>query len=139
MLRPPHPASLLANLRRAWRRSLELRVITITVASTGVLVMIFGLVVGKLITDGLVNTRETAAKEVVLRSSGDAGRRLESQVSGPRDPLGTFTIGNVVRTLSKADGVNLAILPESSADGLTVANPPPVPESLREAVRKQEF
>ncbi len=139
MLRPPHPASLLANLRRAWRRSLELRVITITVASTGVLVMIFGLVVGKLITDGLVDNREAAAKEIVVKNSDEAVRLLESQVSGPRDPLGTFKIGNVVRTLSKADGVNLAILPESSADGLTVANPPPVPESLREAVRKQQF
>ena len=42
MLRTPRPSSLLANLRRAWRRSLQLRVVTITVATTGALVLVFG-------------------------------------------------------------------------------------------------
>src|SRR5262245_11177485 len=108
MLRPPRPASVLATIRRAWRRSLQLRVVSITVSATGVLVLIFGLVVGKLITDGLVNSRETGAKEIVAKNSEQAVGLLESQFSGPRDPLGTFKIANVVRTLSKADGVNVA-------------------------------
>jgi two-component system, OmpR family, sensor histidine kinase MtrB len=142
MLRPPRPASLLANLRRAWRRSLQLRVITITVASTGVLVLIFGLVVGSLITDGLVRTKEASAKAIAQRNSDQAVLLLESQISGPRDPLGTSKIENVVKTLSRADAVNVAILPEltpDSAPSLAVPNPPPVPDSLREAVRTQEF
>ena len=46
MLRAPRPASLLANARRAWRRSLQLRVVTITLAASGALVLTFGLVVG---------------------------------------------------------------------------------------------
>jgi two-component system sensor histidine kinase MtrB len=142
MPRTPRPASLLANIRRAWRRSLQLRVITITVASTGVLVLVFGLVVGKLITDGLVNTRESSAKALVQKNSEEAVLLL-GQISGPRDTLGSFKIQNVVRTLSKADGVNLAILPEPTTDQspgqLTVSHPPPVPDPLRQAVREQGF
>src|SRR5258705_9251143 len=144
MLRPPRPASLLANIRRAWRRSLQLRVITITVVSTGVLVLIFGLVVSKLITDGLVSTREAAAKEVVQTNSDEAVLLLESQISGVRDPFGSSKIQNVVRTLSRADGgVALAILPEPTADPtggqLTLSPAPPLPPSFPQAVPEQGF
>src|SRR3954454_13850870 len=110
ILRPSRPASVLANLRRAWRRSLQLRVITITVVCTGVRVLIFGLVVGKLIPDGLVNTREAAAKELVVKNSDEAVALLESQIT-KGDPFGSSKIQNVVRTLSRSDGVTMAILP----------------------------
>jgi len=73
MLRTPRPASLLANARRAWRQSLQVRVITITLASSGALVLTFGLVVGGLITNGLVNAKTGSELQVVKDGSAGQG------------------------------------------------------------------
>jgi two-component system sensor histidine kinase MtrB len=142
MLRSPRPASLLAHLRRAWRRSLQLRIVTITVATTSALMLAFGLVVGSLITNGLVETKEAAAKATVEQNSTEALQLLESQISGVRDPLLISSIREVVRTLSRADGVKMAILPEASevsVEQLNALSPPPIPSGLRDAVREQQF
>ena len=69
MLRAPRPASLLANARRAWRRSLQLRVVTITLAASGALVLTFGLVVSTLITNGLVDAKTRSELQIVKNGS----------------------------------------------------------------------
>jgi two-component system sensor histidine kinase MtrB len=143
MLRPPRPASLLAYLRRAWRRSLQLRMVTITVATTGVVMLVFGLIVGTLITNGLISTKEASAKAIVDKNSHEAVNLLDRQISGLNEPLAVSNIKSVVNQLSRADGVNLAILPEpvesQPADEQLVIPSPPVPDDLREAVRKDAF
>jgi len=142
MLRPPRPGSLLAHIRRAWRRSLQLRIVTITVATTSAVMLAFGLIVGSLITNGLIETKEAAAKATVEKNSTEARLQLESKISGFRDPLLISSIQDVVRTLSRADGVKMAILPkanEVSAEQLNDLSPPPIPDSLRDAVREQQF
>src|SRR5690242_20915272 len=77
MLRTPRPASLLANARRAWRQSLQLRVVTITLASSGSLVLTFGLVVGGLITNGLVKAKTDSEMQVVTGGSEAARAQLD--------------------------------------------------------------
>jgi two-component system, OmpR family, sensor histidine kinase MtrB len=142
MLRPPRPRSLLAHIRRVWRRSLQVRIVTITVATTSAVMLTFGLIVGSLITNGLIRTKEAAAKATVEKSSQEAVSALESQISGVKDPLLISSIQDAVRTRSRADGVKMAILPESndvSEDELEALDARWVPESLREAVRQQEF
>ncbi len=142
MLRPPRPGSLLAHLRRAWRRSLQLRIVTITVATTSAVMLTFGLIVGSLITNGLIEAKEAAAKATVDKNSTDAQQLLEIQISGVGDPLLISSIQDAVRRLSRADGVKMAILPnasEVSADQLKALSPPPIPDSLRDAVREQQF
>jgi two-component system sensor histidine kinase MtrB len=134
---------VLANLRRVWRRSLQVRVVTITVASTGVLALIFGLVVGTIITDGLLDARHAAAKSIVDKTSADSRDRISSLIAGPRDPLGRSKVQSVVTTTRRAAGVDVAILPEPIADAdpgqLTVDALPPVKDSLRAAVRKDKY
>ena len=86
MLRAPRPSRRCSPTPGgAWRRSLQLRMVTITLAATGALVLTFGLVVGALITNGLVEAKEAAAKAGGRwTSSTDAVERmLDSQVSGP--------------------------------------------------------
>jgi two-component system, OmpR family, sensor histidine kinase MtrB len=143
MLRSPHPASLLAHLRRAWRRSLQLRMVTITVVTTSVVMVVFGLVVGSLITNGLIRGKEDAAKATVDKSTQEAVNLLNGQISGLRDPLAIPNIASVVNTLSKADGVKVAILPEPAeslpADEQLVIPSSGVTDSLRTAVRTDGF
>ena len=82
MLRSPRPGSLIAHIRRAWRRSLQIRIVTITVATTSAVMLAFGLIVGSLITNGLIETKEAAAKATVEKNSERAVELLESQISG---------------------------------------------------------
>jgi hypothetical protein len=86
--------------------------VTITVVTTSVVMVVFGLVVGSLITNGLIRGKEDAAKATVDKSTQEAVNLLNGQISGLRDPLAIPNIASVVNTLSKADGVKVAILPE---------------------------
>src|SRR5262245_13858413 len=85
MLRSPRPSSLFASIRHAWRRSLQLRVVTITLVATSALVATFGLFLSKRITDGLVQAKESTAVQTVKRDSGVIGDNLGNQISDPTD------------------------------------------------------
>jgi two-component system sensor histidine kinase MtrB len=116
--------------------------VTITVATTSVIMIVFGLVVGSLITNGLVRTKEASAKATVDKNSTETRNTLESQISGFRDSFFAQNINATVRIQSRADNVAMAILPEPadvSAEDLAALAAPPVPESLREAVRRQGY
>jgi two-component system sensor histidine kinase MtrB len=145
MLRTEKPKAALAAIRRAWRRSLQVRVVTITVAATGTVMAAFGIVVGSFITNGLIEAQHIQAKETVNQSTQRAVAQLESQVSGVRDPAAVWTIGAVANDLSTRDGVTVVILPEP-VPGLPpeaqLVMPPStvnVPEDLRAAVREREY
>jgi two-component system sensor histidine kinase MtrB len=139
MLRTPRPSSLLAHIRGAWRRSLQLRMVTITVVTASVVMLIFGLVVGTLITNGLVRGREDAAKALVEKDSANAVRLLDRQVSGFDDPFAVPSIRDVVETSKRQVGVHVAILPPPDDARLSMPSAPPVGRDLRLAVKEMGF
>jgi two-component system sensor histidine kinase MtrB len=106
-----------ASLRRAWRRSLQLRMVVITLAVSGILVGAFGTLVASQITNGLVNAKvKTAVNQV-----RDAARVATLQLGGITDPADT-SLPNLVSlvgqrlasTSSQYTGVVVAIVPESA-------------------------
>ncbi len=142
MLRAPSPASLPTRLRHLWRRSLQLRMVTITVATTATVMLVFGIIVGSLITNGLVQAQETTAMATARASSDEAVRLLDSVLSSTNDPLATNNITTVVAGLSNRAGVPVAILLETRSDAPTdqkVTPAVPIPDDLRAAVREHEF
>src|SRR5205814_6639530 len=62
--------------RRAWRRSLQLRMVTITLLVSGVLVGAFGTLVASRITDGLVRARVDSGVEPVREAAELAAPQL---------------------------------------------------------------
>src|SRR5258706_16213112 len=101
MLRTPRPATLLAKARRTWRRSLQLRVITISLIASGALMITFGLVVGNVITNGMVKSRQETAKVAVDEGSLYASQQFNAQILSPDDSLAGGIISGVVRTLTQ--------------------------------------
>jgi two-component system, OmpR family, sensor histidine kinase MtrB len=102
--------------RRAWRRSLQLRMVAITLLVSGVLVGAFGTLVASRITDGLVRERVDSGLEQVR----DAAKVAAPQLAGITDPADTSlsTLVNQVGqrladTSSQDTGVVVAILPAS--------------------------
>ena len=72
MLRTSRPQTIIATGRRAWRRSLQVRVVSITLVATSALVATFGLFLSSRITDGLVQAKENVAFDTVKRDSQTA-------------------------------------------------------------------
>ena len=145
MLRTPRPASIVANVQRAWRRSLQLRVVTITLATSTALMITFGLVVGGLITNGLVTAKANNAKRAVDQGSDYAVNQLNSQISNPNDGFAGNTVRQVVRTLAAPEnGVTIAILPgtdpsDDRAGQLRGTSALGLPTDLKEAVQRQGY
>jgi two-component system sensor histidine kinase MtrB len=130
---------MLANAQRAWRRSLQLRVVTITLATSGVLVIIFGLVVSGLITNGLLDSKQASAKRTVESASRDATSELVTL--NPRSTFTPYRLTALTRQLSSRDGgVDVAIVPVGEAAlSLNTPRPPGLPGGLVDAVQRQGF
>ena len=149
MLRSPRPASLIANAQRAWRQSLQLRVVTITLATSGLLVATFGLLVGNMITNGLVDKKTERAQELVTRGTEDASDQLKGLIPNASDPLAITYVKPVVVNLADQDqgsGVTVAIIPgDASTAGLVGLSHPlenahaQVPDEIKTAVREQGY
>ncbi len=121
-----------ASARRAWRRSLQLRMVAITLLVSGVLVGAFGTLVASRITNGLVRERVDSGLEQVR----DAAKLAAPQLAGITDPADTSLPGLVNQvgqrlsdTSSQDTGVVVAILPESSRLATMAPRifPPPQP------------
>jgi two-component system sensor histidine kinase MtrB len=141
MLRPPRAASILANAKRAWRRSLQLRVITITLASSSALVITFGLVVGGLITSGLLQTKQATAEHSVRDGAAYALAQLTSLIPNPKDNLAAIKVKQVLLELGRRDpGATVALLPgDAETQQLRGPQTPAVPNELVDAVQRQGF
>jgi two-component system sensor histidine kinase MtrB len=140
MLRTPRPASLLANARRAWRQSLQVRVVTITLASSGALVLTFGLIVSGLITNGLVNAKAGSEEQVV--KDGSAVARAQLDLIGPNDPQLNSRVDAVLKYPSVAgrdQDVTLALLPDESNTRLGELEHITLPSELTRAVHNDGF
>ncbi|GAA1820608.1 two-component system sensor histidine kinase MtrB [Luedemannella flava] len=113
MLRPPRPATLLANLRRAWRRSLQLRVVSITLVMSTLLVGTFGLVVANRIIDGLLDAKAADAHKQVAAGT-ETVKEYVRQVPNPRvDPYLNTNLPGLVAGLVRGnpDGFSVAVVP----------------------------
>jgi two-component system sensor histidine kinase MtrB len=140
MLRPPKPASIIANVRRIWRRSLQVRVVTITLATSGALVLIFGFIVGASITDGLVDAKTRSAEQSFLAGTKIAQEQLSSNIPTADFGIATQSMQAVINGLEREerDGVRVAILPEGGKPEPPQGQPF-VPEQFRDAVRAQGY
>jgi two-component system sensor histidine kinase MtrB len=106
-----------ATVRRSWRRSLQLRMVVITLVVSGLLVGAFGTLVASTITEGLVSRRVAAA-----RSQVDAGASVAVEQLGvftdPADTSLSSSVAQVAQRLATApeqrNGVIVAILPSPS-------------------------
>jgi len=136
MLRRPDPATIIANIRRVWRRSLQVRVVTITLAAAGVLVLTFGFVVGASITDGLIDAKTESAKAAVLTSTHYAQDELLN--TNPDDVLAIADLQSIITDLENRERVRVAILPEGEALA-TPPGQPHIPTEVRQAVRQLGF
>ncbi len=65
-----------AAARRQWRRSLQFRVVGITLLLSAILVTAFGYTVATLISQGVLNAQVKSAKERIERGAEEAGRQL---------------------------------------------------------------
>jgi two-component system sensor histidine kinase MtrB len=138
MLRAPRPASFIAHARRVWRRSLQVRVVTITLVTSGVLVLTFGFVVGASITDGLIAAKTRTAEQTVNASTVLAQERLRVAITSPEDRFATPALQDIVTQLENRDRVRVAILPDGPRSSALVApeGQPAVPTEFRDAVRE---
>jgi two-component system sensor histidine kinase MtrB len=94
--------------RRAWRRSLQLRMVVITLLVSGVLVGAFGVLVASMITEGLVNAKVASARDQVKQGATTMGQQLDA-IKDPLD-LRTSIPGVLSRLSANTEGASVAIL-----------------------------
>jgi two-component system sensor histidine kinase MtrB len=137
MLRFDRRIPRLSDLQRAWRRSLQFRVVTITLASSGALMLAFALLVSSRITDGLINAKEETTKQVVLRDSEVVYTALNST-----DPGGTTAARDVDsrQGLRPDVGARVLIVPVDDRAKLLHLSQPQfaVPARLEQALSRPE-
>ncbi len=100
-----------AAARQAWRRSLQLRLVAITLLVSGVLVGIFGVLVATMITDGLVKAKENNALSQVYQGARTVNSQLEP-IKDPGDPSLPSSISGVLsRLAATTGGGSVALVP----------------------------
>ncbi|NJC84957.1 HAMP domain-containing histidine kinase [Planosporangium mesophilum] len=93
-----HAARLAAQARRAWRRSLQLRIVSITLVLSALLVGVFGFVVASRITGGLLDAKVRSASRQVDQGVAYAASQLKG-VTQSGDPALLSTVPAVVVAL----------------------------------------
>ncbi len=138
---------LQGGLRR-WRGSLQLRIVTITLVLSGLLVAGFGFVVAERITQGLVDAKLQSALDRVEYARQETERELSS-LAGAGDPDLTDTLDTLISTLADVPGqpgeFEVVLSPSSRELGIDPRSGPPandaatksVPTRLRDLVRDQ--
>ncbi|MBX6356640.1 MAG: HAMP domain-containing histidine kinase [Micromonosporaceae bacterium] len=97
MARRSHTAWVAA--RRAWRRSLQLRIVTITLVVSAALVGAFGYVVAQGITNGMLDSKVERSQQDAERGATAIAQQLQA-FSQPNDPDLANTLTDVLRDLS---------------------------------------
>jgi two-component system sensor histidine kinase MtrB len=110
-------------VRQTWRRSLQFRVVSITLVLSGVLIAAFGLLVTRQITNGQLEQKANRTNDQVVRGAQYAVSQL--RVGGPRDRALAQTVPRVLAQLAVDAGgaagsgteVQVALVPFSSTVG----------------------
>ena len=96
-----------AAARRTWRLSLQLRIITITLAASGLVVAAFGLIVAERITDQLLNNKVQESTGRVAGGADYATGRITVQ---QRDDPGLYTqFDSTTSKLASEAGENVIV------------------------------
>jgi two-component system, OmpR family, sensor histidine kinase MtrB len=85
--------------RRAWRRSLQLRIVSITLIVSATLVGAFGYIVAQRITNAMLDSKVERSQQDVERGATAIRQQLQL-FSQPTDPSLTVTLTDVLRDLS---------------------------------------
>jgi two-component system, OmpR family, sensor histidine kinase MtrB len=96
------------GIRVAWRRSLQLRMVTITLLASGLLVGVFGYLVVALTTDSALDRAHAAARAQLVERADHARDQLGIHVQ-PRDNGISETMQKIVQD-SRSDGGRLVAL-----------------------------
>jgi two-component system, OmpR family, sensor histidine kinase MtrB len=88
--------------RRAWRSSLQIRVVSITLVLSALVVAVFGFVVASRITSGLLDAKVKAAYKQVSQGEAYASSQLKGATQ-PGDPALLTTVPAVVVALGNPD------------------------------------
>jgi two-component system sensor histidine kinase MtrB len=120
-----------ATLRRAWRRSLQLRMVTITLLVSAVLVGAFGVLVASQITEGLVRNTVHRSREKLDTARDKVVIPQLIGFTDPRDP----TLGGAVNTVlsqlaSPAQGPAVTVVLKPAADSGIQMDTRAAPERL---------
>src|SRR3954464_163822 len=119
---------LWATLRRSWRRSLQLRVVTLTLVLSGLLVAMFGWVVVSMITNGLISAKVQTATKQVRFGAGYADGQLQG-ITRSNDPALLSTVPAIVAQLGTTNDpggpIDVVMLSRDDAgsDGLAGLSP----------------
>jgi two-component system sensor histidine kinase MtrB len=91
-----------ARAHRTWRRSLQVRIVSITLVLSALVVAVFGLVVASRITNGLLEAKIETARKQVEQGEAYASSQLKG-VTQPGDPALLNTVPAVVAALGNDD------------------------------------
>ncbi|NJC64951.1 HAMP domain-containing histidine kinase [Planosporangium flavigriseum] len=91
-----------ARGRRSWRRSLQARIVSITLVLSALVVVVFGFVVASRITDGLLEAKVRSANKTVGQGATYAASQLRG-VTQPGDPALLATVPAMVVALGNAE------------------------------------
>ncbi len=130
------------SARRAWRRSLQLRMVVITLIISGVLVGAFGALIATWITAGLINEKVKVATREADSGSEIVSQQIQADPSKSRlDNTVAATLQSLAHTAAQGNDVIVAILPtdvgsgvkpQASVDCANLANL--VPRDLRDEI-----
>ncbi len=133
---------LVVGLRRRWRRSLQLRMVTYTLLASSVLVITFGVLVVTRTASGLLQARTTSAVTQIESGAGKAHSQL-NQITAQDDPgsVTQFMQSILPAPLEDASGQVQAIIFPPNGLAVPVAHSSAsdlseqVPDQLRSSVR----
>jgi two-component system, OmpR family, sensor histidine kinase MtrB len=133
----PQLVSLIAAARQTWRRSLQVRMVTITLLASSLLVGIFGFLVVALTTDNSLDRAYAAAQGQVREAAAHARDQLSSHVQ-PRDTRIPRTMEEVVRGFNSDGGRLVALVPPPNvAAEPAVTSGIPVMDAITDELREE--
>ena len=129
-------------IRRAWRRSLTLRVTTTTLVLSTIVMTVLGVSLLSRITTGLLEAKVTSSVAEATAGLGEARRILDAADTGPSAPSPAQLVDAVTAALAARSGApgqfDILMLSTASAGaperGTNLATPASVPADLRTAV-----
>lgn len=138
-----HVLALPRAIRRAWRRSLLVRVTATTLVLSLLATGVLGLLLLSRVTTGLLDAKERASVGEASAGLGEARRLLDAADTGPAAPSPTRLVDSVVTALATRAGspASFDVLLLSSATqsgaperGTNLVAVSSIPQPLREAV-----
>jgi two-component system, OmpR family, sensor histidine kinase MtrB len=131
--------------RRAWRRSLQLRIVSITLVVSAALVGAFGYIVAQRITDAMLDSKVERSQQDATRGATAITQQLQP-FSQTTDPSLTSNLVDVLRDLTpqQGGGVVTAILGGPGSEDLLQTYPPDlsvrvaITPSLRDSVANRQ-